>query len=311
MNTAFRLFPHHHKWFSENVYVQGGTIVGVGRLLNTVYRNTFLKPLIVIGGCETSSGSMTILSDSSPTPTTTILQGHGFGNQWFPFTIIVPPGNYYEIVGTSGCSLQFEVEFTINGSPVGFSGELSGSRAVGGVYQNTTSKAKLIVANIGASSNTTISLICDSSPSPTTIVGDSVMSNGSAYQFPMVMMVPQGYYYQITGAASVSNWNEYTLPFGATQSLDLGPAGANTRTLSTLYTNGAKDMWITASGQTSNLGQTTVSAAGNPSPIAQTSWSTWPFADAMSWAIAQPNDIYVQTVGSPQTLTHWFEYVLG
>jgi hypothetical protein len=307
MNTTFKLFPHRHKWFSKYNYIPSPG----GRVLNTVYQNTNVKSLIVIGAV---SGIMTILSDSSPTPTTTILQGHGFLNQWFPFTVIVPPGDYYEIVGTPP-NLQLEAELTVNGSPVVFSGDLgpagANTRAMNTVYQNTASKAKLIVANIGSSTSGTIGLICDASPTPTTIIGDSVMSNGSTYQFPMVMMVPQGYYYQVTGSATVSNWNEYTLPFGATQSIDL----VGSRSYDTPYSAGVKDMWITASGNVTGAGQVSSSGAGQPDPVGQTAWSTWLGLDAMSWALVQPNDVYVQTAvqtaGVDGTLTHWFEYVLG
>ncbi len=278
------------------------------RALNTVYQNTSTQPLIVIGGCETSSGSMIVKCDASSSPSTVILEGHGFGNQWFPFTIIVPPGYYYEIAGTLGCSLQAEVEYLINNGAVGFSGELHSSRALGAVYQNTTSKAMLVVANIGSASGGDVAMYCDASSTPTTVISDSYMSNGSAYQFPMVMMVPAGYYYKITGPGAVSNWNEYALPFNAVQSLDL----VGSRTLGQTYTNGANDLWITASGWTTNFGQTSASVAGNPSGITETLWSSWPGSnfDTVTWALVQQNDYYAQAVGSPQTLTHWFEYTL-
>lgn len=290
---------------------QGFTKSIPGRAINTVYQNTSTKPLMVVGSCETSIGSMTVLCDAFPTPSTVILEGHGFGNQWFPFTIIVPPGYYFEIVGTGGCSLQAEVEFLINNGVVGFSGDLHSSRALGTVYQNTTSKAMLVAANIGSSvGNNDIAMYCDASATPTTIIGDSYMSNGSAYQFPMVMLVPAGYFYKITasGGGSVSNWNEYALPFGATQSLDL----VGSRTLGTNYTNGASDMWIIASGYTSSFGQTSASAAGNPSQVIETQWSSWPGTnfDTVTWALVLAGDGYSQEVGSPQTLTHWFEYTL-
>ncbi len=278
------------------------------RAINTVYQNTSTQSLIVMGGCETGNGSMTIKCDSNPAPSTVVLQGLGFGNQWFPFTIIVPPGYYYEIAGTGTCSMQAEVEFLINNGNVGFSGELHASRALGGIYQNTTSKAMLVVANIGSVSGGDVAMYCDATSTPTTIIGDSYMSNGSPYQFPMVMLVPSGYYYKITGPGAVSNWNEYALPFNAVQSADL----VGTRTLSTNYTNGANDLWITASGWTTNFGQTSASAAGNPSQVTETLWSSWPGSnfDTVTWGLAQPHDGYSQEVGSPQTLTHWFEYVL-
>jgi len=293
----------HRALFTKTIY----TLTGF-RNLGIVYQNTTGRPLIVTGGEESGAGSLTVYCDSSPSPTTIVNEGYGFGNQWFPFFFLVPPNYYYEVTNVGGTSMAW-VEFTINDDPVIFSGELSGSRSIGTTYQNTSGKAKIAVVDIADSNpNELVSCVCDSSPAPTTTVSDYMVEagGGNPPRNIAVLMIPNGYYYKITGAsASVLHWNEYTMPFNATQSSDL--AGAS-RLYDTLYTNGVNNMFIVASGRTSQTGQ--VSAA-NAAGFSNTLISTWPNDDAALWAIAQPGDSYNQTAGgSSSTLAHWFEYQL-
>ena len=292
----------HRTLFTRTVYTTPTRQLGV------VYQNTTGRPLIVLGGEESMSGTMIAYCDASNPPTATVVnEGVGFGNQWFPFCFIVPPNYYYEVVNPTGI-LQSWNEFQINGGSVGFSGELSGSRSVGSTYQNTSGKAMLVVVDLADSvPNELVSCICDSSPAPATTVSDyMVEAGGGSARDIVVMMVPHNYYYKITGAsASVLHWNEYSLPFNAIQSAELAGAG---RAFDVVYTNGSKNLWFIASGRTSSLGQisSAVSAGQNQIMI-----STWANDDVAAWGIAQPVELYYETAGFSSTLSHWFEYQLG
>jgi hypothetical protein len=185
------------------------------RALSTVYQNTTGKPLLVWGWLLSAGSTATIVCDASVTPSTVILEqdsNSGFGTN---FTFMVPNNFYYEVTISGGAAETWIEAELITGTVI-FSGELSGSRALSTVYQNTTGNAKLVLVDLASvGSGTTIQVLSDATVTPSAVVWQSqgVVTGKQTIWF----MVPNSFYYEITcSGASVGHWNEYALPFNAT-----------------------------------------------------------------------------------------------
>lgn len=307
-----------------------------GRALATTYQNTTGQPLVVMGAVQTSgTNAFTLVCDANASPTTVITEGVGFAGWWGTFYCIVPPNYYYKVTATSG-TLQNWIEWKLNSGTVTASGELSGSRAVGTVYQNTSGFCKFVIADIAqSSSGATLTVTMDSAASPLTVVIDWIALSATG-KTTVMFPVPNNYYYKITATAggSVAHWNEYTMPFQATQSLELSvatstnPIWYTTRASSISYVNMSKDVYVSCSGQTNSAGQVSAAytmgtgyAVANSLALSSPSfpnmscslYSTNSGQDGFVTALAQPMDPYWLTTGGTGTLTvsHYFEWLLG
>lgn len=293
------------------------------RAPSTVYQNTTGKPIIVIGWLVGSNSDIQILCDASSTPTTVILDQYanaGFGTNFY---FMVPNNYYYELSG-SGITPEAWVEWQINTGTVTFSGELSGSRALSTVYQNTSGNAMLVLADLSSvGGGTTIQAISDSNASPSDVVWQSDgVSSGSQTIF---FMVPNNHYYKVTcSGASVAHWNEYSLPFSAVRSTDYSASGSPRKLITNsakdangVQVNLSKDIFYTVSVTPTQTGSLLLSSAYTMPPgfapydiLTMSNNNSQRDAGSL---IAQPGEFYIarQDSNTNPVLNHWWEYTLG
>jgi hypothetical protein len=293
------------------------------RALGTVYQNTTGQPIIVQGWMVGGGSTLTAVSDSSATPTTVILEQDTSGGFGTNFTFMVASNNYYELTASGGTAVSW-TELKINNGSVTFSGELSGSRALTTVYQNTSGFAKLVVADLsGVGAGTVIQVLSDTSATPTTVVWQSAgVVTGKQTIF---FMVPNNHYYEVTASgAAVAHWNEYTLPFNAVKTGDYATAPVIRKLITgTLQTTGiqantgtGRDMFLTVSVTPSTTGSLIASASfcdpPGLTPYDNTTMSNNNSQQSAASLFVQIGEFYSvrQDSGSP-ALNHWWEYALG
>lgn len=90
-------------------------------------------------------------------------------------------------------------------------GNVTGSRALNTVYQNTGTTMKWVIVACNTSSAGTLTLYCDATSSPTTGVGAST-TNGAAWVTSVNILVPVNYYYKATctNSSGLDNWVEWS-----------------------------------------------------------------------------------------------------
>jgi hypothetical protein len=120
----------------------------------------------------------------------------------------VLPSHYYKIVGTS-ITLDTSTEYVFTKGSLSDSGNLSGSRSLGSVYQNTSGVTRFVGIEVGTSGSATA--LSDAATTPTT----SVMAAGIGSGVGVTLMFPvlNNHYYEVTGAggASITKWYEWDL----------------------------------------------------------------------------------------------------
>jgi hypothetical protein len=295
------------------------------RAINTVYQNTTGQPIIVFGWMVGNNNDLQAVTDASPTPSTVVLDQYaqsGFGTNFF---FMVSNNDYYELICVGGTSVAW-VELEIITGSVTFSGELSGSRSLSTVYQNTSGGAMLVLVDLSSvGGGTTIQGISDAGASPTNVVWQSDgVSTGSQ---TIWMMIPNNHYYEVTcSGASVGHWNEYSLPFNASKSIDysIAPvlrslqaiAGSAPSTTGVQIASVGKDMFVSVSSLPSTTGNLIINSS-YCSPPGTTPYDTTTMSNTNSQRSAGAlfvslGEFYTarQNSGSP-TLAHWWEYTLG
>ena len=297
------------------------------RVIGTIYQNTTSDYLIVSG---VVGGAFTVYCDATATPTTVVNDSTWSGGFHSPFLFIVPPNFYYQI--TTG-TFSAWVEWTINNSSVvsGASTDLSGSRALSTVYQNTSGSAMLVSATLSGLSNGTQAFgYSDSTATPTDVVWENTANQNSAFNM-VWMLVPNNHYYEVVcSGAAVSHWYEYVLPFNAVKSTDqfLSPpqrAWVTVGSLDTVpslvapcWTNiQGKDLWVFWGGQMTTTGSMIVSVAPSPTPhsyqgACQSMSNNGGYLASLS-GLVQIGESYCagQDDGTPTVDIHWWEYQLG
>jgi hypothetical protein len=286
-------------------------------LINTVYQNTSGQPMLVIGYATVSTpftAQVSALCDSSATPSTVVMEWTPGGSATFdltPFAFMVPNNDYYEISCSGTAVLTSCTEWVINSGSVAFSGELSGSRALSTVYQNTSGNAMLVVVDVSGigGTSTTITGFSDSSATPSSVVW---LTNGFAASTKqtVVMLVPNNHYYEIVcSGGAVAHWNEYSLPFPATKSSDFAVGQANTklRISGGQYTNFGKDRWIVTSAIAAGgvFCETGPAGSGNPEIWAASITAS---VSGVALGVCIPLETFEMSAPS---YTHWWEYNLG
>jgi hypothetical protein len=85
---------------------------------------------------------------------------------------------------------------------------VTGSRAIGTVYHNTTGKTMFVLATVTAGTGATLAAITDSNSAPTTVVGEEVVNSG--FPASIGFMVLSNNYYKITAAGdTLTYWVEW------------------------------------------------------------------------------------------------------
>lgn len=312
--------------FIKNIYSASTRTYG------STFQNLTGQPIIVLASIGSATATVTMVCDASPTPTTVVgeqLSNSGF-NVYFLF--VVPNNFYYKVSGTAGIVLSW-VEWTIITGSVTFSGELSGSRVLGTVYQNTSGKAMFVVADIsGLASTVVLSAISDSGSSPTTTVAVYTANIASAHN-TIFFCVPNNHYYKVTTSSggAVAHWNEYTMPFNATKSIDLttgsrglGNATAfdnptvNTYIGPDFFNNQGKDLFLSICTHFATSGTVSLHIGSSAVPFNSTAKqaviSNISGDSAPAVGFVQPNEFYVVGLDNASvvpTLDHWWEYKLA
>ena len=176
------------------------------------------------------------------------------------------------------------------------------------------------LSSVGA--GTTVQGISDSGASPTDVVyqADGVASGSQTFW----MMVPNNHYYKVTcSGASVAHWNEYTLPFNATKSIDYSVAPAQRKlqvnasaVVDGVNINGSvKDLFVSVCDQPSQTGSLIVDSGFSISmglPFDETTMSNNGTNHSACAIFVMLGEFYSarQDAGTP-TLNHWWEYLLS
>src|SRR5208282_4726210 len=188
------------------------------RAVSTVYQNTTGKPLLVQAAFTTPApaGAIEAITDSSPTPTTVVSSCPNFftGGGGVTAPMIVMPGNYYKydvLIISVGFAVTLSVvwrEFTFDVGTVTASSQLAGAgRVLGGIYQNTSGSMMFVIANlVGVGFPNLLTVVSDSSATPTTKIYGRVQANGLGVPYPQSAIFPvlPGHFYQVNSSDSGS-----------------------------------------------------------------------------------------------------------
>ena len=149
--------------------------------------------------------------------TTTVPNGNMTG-QYGAFNVYYDGTNYWWGVqtaqpsGTTWVQTQLTPSGT-SGLPFSSQNVVTGSRAIGSVYHNTTGKTMFVSAVITSLPASSATAYSDSSPSPSTVVGGISIGTGSQAMYSAVpFMVLSGNYYTITqtvGTVILDGWTEW------------------------------------------------------------------------------------------------------
>jgi hypothetical protein len=223
-------------------------LVTGSRAIGTVYQNTTGFPMFVfVSGGSTASVPMVAVCDASSSPSLIVswesVISSGFGVM---VVFLVPQNYYYKVTGAT--SLGLWTESTINITNVMTQTDVSGSRALGTVYQNTS--GKVIFVNMRGSVTAADSNVfgySDINPSPTTLVGRHQNHNSGLFVRLFFPVLP-GYYYKITTdlGCTLNSWIESAInnPLPMSQNVVTG-----SRAMSTKYQATASPLLVSACPQ--------------------------------------------------------------
>lgn len=295
--------------------VQGVTVPSSSTInqltLATTYQNSLAVPIwIAVGGDIGGNNTVTGYQGTNVPPSTIRWQqqaNYSAGANAFHH-LLVPVNGTYRFTG--GSALNTAGRF-YHLPDLTDSGDLSGSRALGTVYQNTSGKTMIVVVNVtGMGANSALQAYSDTSNPPTTERWRSAQQAGPG---SLILFVPNNHYYKVTAASgALSKWYEYQVSLGITDSGNLsGSRSAN----GTAYQNlTGKEILVVASWTSGATGTATgkTEAATPPAVNAyiQAHQASYPFTMVFVaymnhyYALAQDSD------GAP-TLTFWYEYQLG
>lgn len=207
-----------------------GNLSNTERTNGVIYQNATGYPLFVALTYNNTNGNLTttVSVDGTPNPSTIVHQyatpndtGANGAAQFF-----VMPGQFYKFVysgAIGGGGVYSWREFICQNGTMTASGDLSGSKALGTVYQNTTLGVKIVsVICTGVSALSLVQAVSDQNAAPTNIVCQKVQSSTGVGAVTAFFLVPSGHYYKVTAASgSLSKWNEYSWNIPCTKSNDL------------------------------------------------------------------------------------------
>jgi hypothetical protein len=186
-----------------------GSVSGSG--FTTLVNNTLSAPG-AIGSATPNTGAFTTLTLTNKLAVAqggtglatltanNVILGNGTSTPSF-----VAPGTSGNVLTSNGTTWQSSTPAPAIGVGQSYTDYVAaGGRTTGTVYQNTTGKP--IMVNIAGNGTTGIAY-CDSSSSPTTQCAYAPCG-GSAIFASMSFIVPNNYYYKVTGGLSYYCWSE-------------------------------------------------------------------------------------------------------
>jgi hypothetical protein len=124
-----------------------GDLVAV-RAVGTIYRNTTGNAILLIPQFSTVNSNIQVLHDSSSPPTSIVWdQSTLISNPYSPY-VLIPNGHYYKVTGTSATInhwREYQLPFQATRS------DITASRALTTIYQNTTTESLWEVPVVGTS----------------------------------------------------------------------------------------------------------------------------------------------------------------
>lgn len=208
--------------------------LAASRAIGTVYQNTTGYPLFVEAALIFPSGysSTRVLCDASSTPTTYLASASGSSGsaQSIGVSFVVPAGYYYKVFGFNGTPTGIDtwIETTLSGMgavqtsvttvPItAAQSDVTGSRVVGTVYQNTTGYPILVTSSFttNATSDAFYATIGPTSTPTLQVASVHAFASCSGCENGVPsFIVPAGYYYKVThvsGTPGVIQWIETQL----------------------------------------------------------------------------------------------------
>jgi hypothetical protein len=124
---------------------------------------------------------------------------------------VTAPAYALDVTGDVNCSGNFRKSGAIISGGVTTQNLVAGSRALGGVYQNTTGKPMWVAAGMTLPTGQVGYAYTDSSTSPSAQVGGFNNGGANAAQYTLGFWVLSGNYYKVTGtgSASLTTWIEW------------------------------------------------------------------------------------------------------
>jgi hypothetical protein len=202
-----------------------------------------------------------------------------------------------------------------NGSSIFSMSDVTASRVVNTVYQNTTGKHILVIIGMNnGSASATLSVLTDAANPPTTTVWaeDSAASN----LLPIMFLVKNNDFYKLTVSAGTPAvpiaWLEYQMTTATvTDSGDLGPGGTAARALATVYQNTSgspKIVMVRITGAaTSRLTAISDSAAAPTATVCATDTLT-AIGTLFFWV---PDTHYYKVTAAAGAIASWREYTIA
>lgn len=178
------------------------------RAVNTVYQNTTGHALLVmISFGPMGTGLNAAYADANMPPTTMVAR-ISTNNTWgVTLCFIVQAGHYYKVTSANGFSSFTWLEYELLNGAITDSGSLGGSRALGSVYQNTSSVPTFVAVQLSGASGSMLAYSNSASPPTTMTFGTSVGGGSDLFAFFLVL---PGEYYKVTGTGTLTDWHEYS-----------------------------------------------------------------------------------------------------
>lgn len=193
------------------------------------------------------------------------------------------------------------------------------ARAFASTFQNTTGVPILVMASVNSTAaNTVVQGITDSSNPPTTVVvNKSTNSSTSLNNNFIVFLVKNNDFYKVTESNGVLGaWREFKLLKGSfTASGDLGPSGANSRSLTTVFQNtGGVCRFVlvqVASVNGSSAVQGLSDVNNPPTSVVDDATHTSGVAETTTVLMVVPPNHFYKVTAASGSLAFWFEYDWG
>ena len=191
-------------------------VVTGSRSLGTVFQNTSGSPILVEVYANNSNnpGNLQALCDSANPPTTQVsAEGVAGNNNNLVVVFLVPNNFFYKVSLSSTGTLVAWTECNFTAAYTTTQTNVTGSRVLGTIYQNTTGKVMFVeFVSTSTGANCTVRAFNgESSPPGIPIAQYEEPTNGQFQR--LFFLVPPGYYYKITTdvGSTVVNWIEITV----------------------------------------------------------------------------------------------------
>lgn len=216
-------------------------VSGASRAIATtknVYQNTTGNPIIVVVSANTGATAnvtYNAYTDASNPPTTVVATITGCNNATsgqsaIGMAFFVKPNEYYAVtISTGTATLANWKEIQLASGAFTSSGEISASRALATVYQNTSGKTRWVLAQVqSVNASSAVQGFADTFNPPTSMVDDATHTSNAAKTVTILMVVPNNYYYKITAATgSLLTWYEYDWAVSCTRYGNLCVTGSS------------------------------------------------------------------------------------